>query len=110
MVLVTAILCMVLPAAIYADDTNDSYWNKNQISEIIVREFGGNYWVVVLLSTPVNGFDGFYYYEFANLMEAVTFGDLFRRGRIRGVNHYTSGKTGYWGTNKIAVIARFYVK
>lgn len=103
-------MCLVVPAIVFADDMEDSYWNKNQISEIIVRESGGNYWVVVLLSTPVNGFDGFYYFEFANLMEAVTFADYFRRGRIRGVNHYTSGSTGYWGTNRIAVIARFYCK
>ena len=109
-VLLAAVFALIFSTLAFAEQ--DAYFSKAQISELIVREFGGNYWVVVLLNTQVNGFDGFYYYEFENLLEAVTFADMFRRGRIRGVYHYEagSGKTGYWGSSKIAVISRFYCK
>ena len=110
LVLLVAVFSLLFSALAVAEQ--DAYFNKNQIADIIVREFGGNYWVVVLLNTTINGMDGFYYYEFDSLLEAVTFGDMFRRGRILGVYHYEegSGKTGYWGSNRIAVISRFYCK
>jgi hypothetical protein len=92
--------------------TQDGYFNKNNITDIIVRDVNGQFWVTVLLNTQVNGFDGFYYYDFGSLYEAAYFADLFRRGRIPGVQHYTeaSGKTGTWDNYKVATISRFYFK
>jgi hypothetical protein len=110
--IVISVVLFILFSGLAFSQTEDGYFNKNSITDIIVRDFNGMFWVTVLLNTQVNGFDGFYYYEFDSLYEAAYFADLFRRGRIPGVQHYTeaSGKTGYWGTKKVAVISRFYFK
>ena len=109
---IVAVGILVLAFSVTTLAESDAYFSKADIDQIIVRESGGNYWVIVLLNSPVNGFDGFYYYDFANLHEAVVFGDLFRRGRIKGVQHYDegSGQTGSWGSNRISIISRYYLK
>lgn len=108
--LATALVLLTAFAA--ASDNQDAFFGKNDIDQIIVRQFAGDYDVIVLLKAKVNGFDGFYYTDFASYLEAITFGDLFRRGRIKGVQHYPegSGQTAWWNTKRIAIISRFYMK
>ena len=110
LVLLVAVFSLLFSALAVAEQ--DAYFNKNQITNIIVREFNDHFYVIVLLNTEINDLEGFYYYDFANLLEAVTFGDMFRRGRILGVQHYEegSGHTMTWAGHRIAVITRFYCK
>jgi len=109
---IVAVGILVLAFSVTALAESDAYFSKADIDQIIVREFGSYYEVIVLLKSPVNGFDGFYFTDYANLQEALAFGDMFRRGRIKGVRHYDegSGHTAWWGSNKISVIHSYYLK
>ena len=108
-------LVMVLLATVAAvAQTTTSYFTKANINRVSIYQSTttGSFYVVVTFKTPVNGYNGFYYYEFENLQEAATFADLIRRGRINGFQHYTTA-TGQWqiieGT-KVYVITRFYLR
>lgn len=90
--------------------TEATYFSKQEIEQIIVREYNNKFYVMVFLKEKKGDFQGFYFYEHASLLEAATFGENFRRGRYKGVEHYQegTGKTMTWGGKRMAVITRWY--
>lgn len=105
-----ALLLLVCSAGLVMAQVEDTFYSKSDIEQVIVREFSGNYWVVLLLKTRIGDFDGFYYYNFANLQEALEYALWMSKGKIKGVQHYQegSGQTGTWAGKRIAVISRWY--
>ena len=93
-----------------AGDVEDTFYAKSDIEQVVVRESVGKYWVVLLLKQPIGDFEGFYFFEFASLQEALTFGDLMRKGKIKGVQHWKegTGQTATWDGKRIAIITRWY--
>lgn len=105
-----ALITVICSSLAYAQETQATYFSKSDIEQIIVRDFNGKFWVTVLLNRKIGDFEGFYYYEFANLHECAYYAWLFRKGLIKGVEHYKlgTGKHASWGLKRISVISRFY--
>lgn len=106
-------LLILLSTAAWAQ-TQVATFAKTDIEFIKVwyRSATDKFYVLVGLNKTINGIQGFYYYDFTDLHEAVTFGDFFRRGRIKNVEHYTaiSGKTATWYGKFMARIEKFGLK
>lgn len=112
-VAIIAVLFILISSAAWAQ-TQWSSFSKKEIEfiKVFYRSSYEYYYVLVGLKNKINNVEGFFYYGFATLHEAVAFADLFRAGRIKNVEHFTStsGKTATWYGKKMARIEKFGLK